>query len=596
MKLIMWILVFAFLATIVFSWGMGGFDDSGPKAGVLGKIDDVEITYDQFEQIVKRQKASEEQKGEPVDREKTKQLREDAWNNQVEAILKGQNADNLDLSVADAEIAYIVENFPPTEVRQADAFQKDGQFDMQAYQNFLRDPTAAQFLVGLEYSVRTYLLEQKLNFHVTQAAGITEEDIKDEYQKRKATGKLQFIAVQFDKIEVDSTELTSNMMRKYYQMFSDKYKNHEQRSFAYAKFKLESSKQDEADIVTEAKELIQELRDGAHFGDLAALYSQDASNATNGGELGWFDRKTMAKEFTEAAFNAKVGELVGPVKTKFGYHIIKVEDHAGNKKAETDSVKASHILFKIEPSSDTRDEVYSSAYSFSQDVMERDFYEVAAEYDLKIDTTRLFSKAGYITGLGRMRMAAEFCFANPVGTVSTVFNVPEGYVVFRIVEALEESIKPYDEAEKRIRKSLTKILKKHKAWDIAAEMRGQIETADDMEAVAKTAGYMLYTTEDSVKPTGKLPRGVKSDAELMKEAFRIEPHEISEVISTKKGCYIAYMISKSEFDEEDYKIRHGLIYQSLIGKKRDAVLRNWVRELRIAGDIQDMRFLYYRDF
>lgn len=596
MKLIMWILVFAFLATIIFSWGMGGFEDSGPKAGVIGKVDDAEITYDQFEQLVRRQQAAAEQKGEALDPEKTKRMREEAWNSQVEAILKSRDAEKLNLAVADAEIAYIVENSPPTEVREADIFQKDGQFDMQAYQNFLRDPTAAQFLIGLEYSVRTYLLEQKQNFHVTQAAGITEEDIMDEYQKRKVTGKLQFIAVPLDDIEIDSSELTPKMMRKYYQMFSDKYKDHEQRSFAYVKFKLESSKQDEKDIVAEAEDIIAELVAGADFGDLAALYSQDASNAANGGDLGWFNRKKMAKEFTKAAFSTNVGELVGPVKTKFGYHIIKVEDHAGNVKTEEDSVKARHILLKVEPSSDTRDGVYSAAYSFSQDVLESDFYQVAAENELKIDTTKLFSKAGYITGLGRMRMAAEFCFANPVGTVSGVFNVPDGYIVFRIVEATEETVKPFEDAEDRIRKSLTNILQKHKAWDIAADMRVKIGSADDMEAVAKEAGYTLYTTEDSLTPTGRLPKGVKSDAQFMKEAFRLEPGGISEVISTKNACYIASMIYKSEFDEADYMARHGLIYQSLIGRKQDAVLRNWVRELRIAADMQDMRYMYYRDF
>ncbi len=596
MKLIMWILVFAFLATIIFSWGMGGFSDKGTQAGILGKVDGIEISYDQFDQVVRRQKQNAEQNGETVDQEKSKQMREEAWNNQIETLLKSADAGKLDLSIADAEIAYIVENYPPSEVREADAFQKDGEFDMQAYQNFLRDPSASSFLIQMEYSVRSYLLEQKLNFHVQQAAGITEEEILDEYNKRKVTGKLQFISVPFNDVELDSSEITDEMLHRYYQLFSDKYKNYSQRSFAYVMFKLEASKQDKKDVLDEAGEILKELKGGADFAGLAKMYSQDASNAEFGGDLGWFDRKTMAKEFTKAVFESEVGEVVGPVKTKFGYHIIKVEGLGGDAKAETDTAKASHILLKIEPSSDTRDDVYGAAYSFSQDVLERDFTELATENGFKIDTTKLFSEAGYITGLGRMRMAAEFCFANPVGSVSGVYNVPNGYVVFQVVEATEETVKPFDEVETRLYKALEKILKKHKAWDMAADVRSKLETADLFEAVATSAGLALYTTEDSLMPTGKLPTGVKSDAAFLQEAFRLDVGEISEVISTKNGCYIAHMVSKSELDTEDYRARHPLIYQSMIRKREEAVNRNWVRELRIAGDIEDFQYQYFRDF
>ncbi|KLO23716.1 MULTISPECIES: peptidylprolyl isomerase [unclassified Marinitoga] len=62
------------------------------------------------------------------------------------------------------------------------------------------------------------------------------------------------------------------------------------------------------------------------FEDAASKYSKDTSNATSGGELGWFKHNTMVKEFEDASFNATVGELVGPVKTNYGYHIIRVQD------------------------------------------------------------------------------------------------------------------------------------------------------------------------------------------------------------------------------------------------------------------------------
>ncbi len=62
------------------------------------------------------------------------------------------------------------------------------------------------------------------------------------------------------------------------------------------------------------------------FADAASENSTDKSNSSLGGELGWFGRNKMDKAFEEAAFNAEIGSLVGPVKSSYGYHLIKVED------------------------------------------------------------------------------------------------------------------------------------------------------------------------------------------------------------------------------------------------------------------------------
>ncbi|SHJ18790.1 foldase protein PrsA [Thermoclostridium caenicola] len=82
-----------------------------------------------------------------------------------------------------------------------------------------------------------------------------------------------------------------------------------------------------------AKEVKRKLDEGADFAQLAAEYSKDTGNAQYGGELGYFGRGEMVEEFEEAAFSMKVGEISDPVKTKFGYHIIKVTDRKEAKAA-----------------------------------------------------------------------------------------------------------------------------------------------------------------------------------------------------------------------------------------------------------------------
>ncbi|NLY51756.1 MAG: tetratricopeptide repeat protein [Firmicutes bacterium] len=83
----------------------------------------------------------------------------------------------------------------------------------------------------------------------------------------------------------------------------------------------------------QAEELIEELEAGADFAELAKEHSDDPGSGASGGELGWFGRGRMVEPFEKAAFAAAVGEIVGPVESQFGYHIIQVTDR---KEAEGD--------------------------------------------------------------------------------------------------------------------------------------------------------------------------------------------------------------------------------------------------------------------
>jgi len=74
-----------------------------------------------------------------------------------------------------------------------------------------------------------------------------------------------------------------------------------------------------------AKELLQMIKNGASFADMAKQHSMCPSGR-KGGDLGWFDNRMMVKEFEDAAFNHAKGEVVGPVKTQFGWHLIHVMD------------------------------------------------------------------------------------------------------------------------------------------------------------------------------------------------------------------------------------------------------------------------------
>lgn len=73
----------------------------------------------------------------------------------------------------------------------------------------------------------------------------------------------------------------------------------------------------------EANEILSKIKAGDKFEEVAKKFSQCPSGK-NGGDLGWFGKGMMVKEFEDASFKGKEGDVVGPVKTQFGYHIIKI--------------------------------------------------------------------------------------------------------------------------------------------------------------------------------------------------------------------------------------------------------------------------------
>lgn len=89
----------------------------------------------------------------------------------------------------------------------------------------------------------------------------------------------------------------------------------------------------------DAKKIITRVKGGEDFGKIAKEVSKDPGSGAEGGDLGYFTKERMVPEFAEAAFAAKVGDVVGPVKSQFGWHVIKVEDRRTKPVPTLDQVK-----------------------------------------------------------------------------------------------------------------------------------------------------------------------------------------------------------------------------------------------------------------
>ncbi|CAM2880805.1 peptidylprolyl isomerase [Paenibacillus sediminis] len=150
--------------------------------------------------------------------------------------------------------------------------------------------------------------------------GMTYDQFKDQMK----------FQVEVRKLLEPQVKVTDDQIKQYYEQNKASYNTPEQVKASHILVKTEA----------EAKQILQQLKSGADFATLAKEKSIDPGSKDKGGELGYFSRGDMVKEFEDAAFSTKVGEISGIVKSEHGYHIIKVEDHKPAHTATLEEKKA----------------------------------------------------------------------------------------------------------------------------------------------------------------------------------------------------------------------------------------------------------------
>jgi foldase protein PrsA len=140
-----------------------------------------------------------------------------------------------------------------------------------------------------------------------------------------------------EKLLKDRISISDDQIKEYFEANKDSFAQAEQVEASHILVEDEET----------AEEVKDKLADGGDFAELAKEYSTDTSNAESGGELGFFAKGEMVAEFDEKAFAMKTGEISEPVKTEFGYHIIKVTDKKAAKEAvlEDHKEEVKDILF-----------------------------------------------------------------------------------------------------------------------------------------------------------------------------------------------------------------------------------------------------------
>jgi peptidyl-prolyl cis-trans isomerase D len=282
-----------------------------------------------------------------------------------------------------------------------------------------------------------------------------------------------------------------------------------------------------------ADSLLALVKKGEDFALLAVMNSEDPGSKQQGGDLGYFTDGMMVKEFNEACFTGKKGDIV-IVETQFGVHLIKIAEQTKPSR----KVKLATLNKVIHFSDRTANYYFSLASTFAAD------NTTAKEFDAAIVNgklvKRIAEKLGELdnqfSGVEEAREIVRWVYdaETKKGDVSTVFNFPDKYLVVKVSAVREKGLLPLEDVKAVIEPI---ILKDKKAEILIAETNKDIAAKMDLYALAEKYTLEVDTMTNISFASFSLP-GVGIEPNVNAVASIIEVNKISEPIKGNSGVFV----------------------------------------------------------
>jgi peptidylprolyl isomerase/peptidyl-prolyl cis-trans isomerase D len=332
----------------------------------------------------------------------------------------------------------------------------------------------------------------------------------------------------------------------------------------------------------ELRQRLQSIRDSIEAGDatfeeMARQYSQDQS-ASEGGDLGWFGRGTMADRFEEAAFNADPGELVGPVRSEFGYHLIRVSGKASQ------AVQIADLAFSLEPGQATLTDKQNTLEDIAFYAQENSsFTEEAKSRDLEIQTVQAEADQQSIPGIGQTQALPSFMKTAETGDISEVIELGDKFALLKVTEVKPEGYRPFEEVKNQIRPRV----ELQKKQDIQARRMRNALQQNGFSQLPQALGTEMRSQSDVTFTTDTAP-GIGRDPAFSGTVFGLDEGETSSVVEGENAAFVVRVTATQEPAELTDSKRQQ-IRQQLMKQRQQEVSSQWISALKEDATIKDQR-------
>ncbi len=397
----------------------------GGRTNIIGSVNGVDITYQQFlERFEQQREAQQQQTGQDLTEDQIDRLRDQVWDAMVTNILFQKLVDEYGLTVSDEEIREAILGENPPDFLKQNFIDSLGVFNRQLYEDALFDPRNREPLLQAEEIIRQSKLSNKLQSLIFAAINVGEDEVKRRYIEQNINIDLQY--AMFDLSLVSDAEITvdDKDLMTFYEKNKNQYKMQPQRKLRYVLFSNLPTADDTLTVRRSLENVLNRIQnDTVDFKEFVEIYSELPYSRDT------FSVSFLTPEIVNALNNAQTGEVVGPFMTNQGYALIK---YYGTSPTDEVMARASHIL--INQYEDDARNLEEANKIYQQLIAGADFSTLAKEHSQDPGSA---AKGGDLGYFGKGMMVPEFenaVFNGKIGEIQKPVQSTFGYHIIKVSE------------------------------------------------------------------------------------------------------------------------------------------------------------------
>ena len=535
---ILYTLMAAFLALIVFEWGMNFTGNSGKKANQVGSVNGKVISSAQYEEAIKAitENFQRSKPGVEVTPEIEFKLQQQAWDTLVKQSLLDQQFEKFGITIQDQEVIEALNSpTPPMVIRQYFTNPATGAIDRTKLESVRRDPREKEVWLQLQKYVSMELKENKLLRALLTLNHVTDREIGDLVTRVYTRFSAAFIPVPFSFAGADSNfPVNEDEVKKYYEEHKQLLKqNDNSRKADFVFFPLIPSSKDSLAARTELEAIRAEFSGTVNDSDYVKVQSDNPTGINK-----TYTRADFSPAAGDAFFTSLTpGKIVGPIADQGEYRLIKIKQVTSAQPV----ARASHILLSFDPASpdDVKRVRELSMFIFKQLQAGVAFDALAKKYSA--DTGSAVN-GGDIGWFSKERVVPQFAAA--------VFNARPGSIVGPVqtqfglhiikVTGLDTRAVVCSEIVRNIRPS-TETIDSERRLAMAFQIKAKDSGFDKSAAASK---LQINKTGEFIKHM-LIPQIGYSD-KVTAFAFKAGEGDLSDVIENEKGFYVMRLTGKND--------------------------------------------------
>jgi peptidyl-prolyl cis-trans isomerase D len=390
--------------------------------------------------------------------------------------------------------------------------------------------------------------------------------------------KISYIAFSEGQEPGGTPQVSEAEIQQYYNQHLSDYKVDEQVRVRHILIKVDQGADAKADAAAKAKaeNILKQIKAGGNFAELAKANSDDPGSKDQGGELGFLKRGATVPEFDQAAFTLPVGQTSDLIKTKFGYHILQVEEKQTAHTRSLDEVKSTIVALLTRQKEGAQEQAY--AQQLANEAQKNGLAKTAEAHHLQLVTTDYLQQGAIIPGLADGSKLLTNAFTSKSGAAPQVASTGEGFAVFQVNDVKAAHAPSFDEFKPTLltdyrQQQLPQLLAR-KTSELSEKAKAD---GNDLAKAAKDMGVPLKTS-DLVGRTGQVP-DIGQLASVAPGLFDLNSGQVSAPINTARSGIVAKLVDKQQPTSDEIAKNFDETRETLASQRRDQMFEVFVTNL-----------------